>query len=154
MTEPLYKRLPNGGYLRTSDSAGIPEDHNNTDYQAVLAWLAAGGQPLPWQEPPPAVPQEIPRWAGVLALKLHALIDGQLQPLEAAPAGTESLYGQVQQYRAQVSDVIEAARIDAALIDAKDWVRSSPTLAALAALLGLSQPDVDVLFTWAAAQQV
>lgn len=54
MTEPLYKKLPNGAYLRTSDGAGIPPDPNNADYQAVLAWLAEGNVAPPAFEPSPA----------------------------------------------------------------------------------------------------
>jgi hypothetical protein len=33
--------------LRTADNAYIPMDEANTDYQAYLAWVEAGGQPLP-----------------------------------------------------------------------------------------------------------
>jgi len=36
--------------IRTSDSAGIPLDEANTDYQQYLAWIEAGNQPLPADE--------------------------------------------------------------------------------------------------------
>jgi hypothetical protein len=36
--------------IRINDGAFIPMDEANTDYQAYLAWVEAGGVPLPAEE--------------------------------------------------------------------------------------------------------
>ena len=47
-----YKLQKLGGSVeRLSDNAFIPFDPANTDYQAYLAWLEAGNEPLPADDP-------------------------------------------------------------------------------------------------------
>ena len=44
----MYKLTLNENIVqRVEDSAFIPFDKNNTDYQAYLKWLAEGNTPLP-----------------------------------------------------------------------------------------------------------
>jgi hypothetical protein len=53
----MYKKLPidtltnkTYGILRLTDMACIPFDLANTDYQAYLAWIEDGNEPLPADE--------------------------------------------------------------------------------------------------------
>lgn len=48
-----YELRGQGNVLRLSDGARIPFDPANTDYQAYLAWLEEGNEPLPADEPAP-----------------------------------------------------------------------------------------------------
>jgi hypothetical protein len=53
----IYKLAPLGErtntqdvVIRLSDNAYIPMNHDNTDYQQYLAWVADGNEPLPADE--------------------------------------------------------------------------------------------------------
>jgi hypothetical protein len=52
----MYQQLPDTSLgavkciKRLADNAFIPFDPANTDYQAYLAWVAEGNEPLPAEE--------------------------------------------------------------------------------------------------------
>jgi len=46
----LFENQPSNVIQRISDGAFIPFDHDNSDYQAYLKWVAEGNTPLPADE--------------------------------------------------------------------------------------------------------
>lgn len=97
---------------------------------------------------------EVARWAGRLALKRHVLEQGGLAllgPDDARPA--DNLLARVLAWRDTLPAGEQLDRVDAVLNDAKDWLRDSETVAAVAQVLGLTAEQVDALFVWAAAQR-
>ena len=53
-----YQLTQGDAILRLADNAFIPFDPANTDYQAYLAWLEEGNEPLPAPEPAPVLTAE------------------------------------------------------------------------------------------------
>ena len=116
--------------IRIADGAHIPADPGNTDYQAYLAWRDAGNDPEPYQPPPATVPQSVTRFQARASLHLAGLLP-QVEALMSDPA----------------TDPI--ARI--AWQDAQEFRRQSPSVLAMAQALGLSEQQLDQLFTTAAS---
>lgn len=99
------------------------------------------------------VPQEVPRWAGLLALKRHVLEGDDLVLLAAEDARPQdNLLAGVFAYRASLQPGELADRLDAALNDAKDWRFDSPTVSYVAQIFPLSAKQLAELFRWASAQ--
>lgn len=48
----MYQLTSTNCILRVADKAFIPPDPANTDYQAYLAWLTEGNEPLPADDMP------------------------------------------------------------------------------------------------------
>lgn len=116
------------------------------------AWRLAALQPVSGVSE--SAIHEVPRWAGRLALKRHVLEQGALvllEPDDARPA--VNLLARVLAWRDMIPAGELLDRVDAVLNDAKDWLRDSETVAAVAAVLDLTAEQVDTLFAWAAAQR-
>ena len=138
------------------DGAGIAVDR-------ILATIEIAEQlhPGAWRLAPEPGPEdvagpthEVPRWAGRLALKRHVLEQGTLVLLAPDDARPEdNLLARVLAWRDTLQPGEMLDRVDAVLNDAKDWLRDSETVAAVAAVLGLTAEQVDTLFAWAAAQR-
>lgn len=99
------------------------------------------------------VPAEVPRWAGLLAIKRHAVIEGDLVLLDPFDEGSTSIFTVVSAFRASMLGGEARDRLDVALDHAKDWTRASPTVVSIAEVAGLSTVHLDELFRWADQQK-
>ncbi|WP_119157961.1 hypothetical protein [Caldimonas tepidiphila] len=126
----MYQLTKHAGMIvRLSDGAHIPADPANAAYRAFLAWCDAGHSPAPYVEPPAPGPQVVSRFQARAALHLAGLLP-QVEALMASP------------------EADPLARL--AWSDAQEFRRNSPTVAALAAALGLTAQQLDELFVTAA----
>lgn len=124
----MYK-LTNTTTILRSDGACIPADPANTDRQEFDRWVAAGNTPEPADPVVPAVPQSVSRFQARAALHLAGLL---------------------KQVEAVIADPSTPVLAKLAWQDAQEFKRTSPTIAAMSAALGLTEQQLDDLFTTAA----
>lgn len=124
----MYQLTNTTDILRVTDNAVIPPDPANSDYVAYLTWLAEGNIPEPYVPPPTPPVTEVTALQGLLAID-HAGLSVEYAVWANSPLRTFA----------------QKAFIDKAQM----WKRNDPTLIAAATDIGLSEGQLDALFTLA-----
>jgi hypothetical protein len=126
-----YSLTTTGGVIRATDSAVIPPDPGNVDWQAYQDWLAAGNVAAPAVVPPAAVPScALWQLQAVLTAAQWSQVTATVTAL-----GNPS----VSAFFAHGTNIIPA---------------SSTTLLALGAAIGMTSADVSALVERAAAVSI
>lgn len=120
----MYQLTTTDTIIRTADNACIPADPANSDYAAYLVWLDEGNMPDPYIPPPPVIPSVITMRQARLALLQAGLLNSVNTAMEHAD---------------------QAAQIEWEF--ATEVHRAWPLVAAMQSGLGLTDDDLDALFT-------
>lgn len=126
----MFKRTNTSTILRLADNANIPAEPANSDYAEYLRWVASGNTPQPADVPVIGVPQSVTRFQARAALSRAGLFTTVHTAMTAFAVDDERRL---------------------AWEDAQEFRRTSPTMLQMAAALGLSDAQLDALFTTAAS---
>lgn len=124
----MYQLTNTTDILRVTDNAVIPFDPGNTDYAEYLVWLAEGNTPEPYVPPPAPPVTEVTALQGLLAID-HA--------------------GLSVEYTVWANSPLRTFAQKAFINKAQTWRRDDPTLITAATDIGLSEGQLDALFTLA-----
>jgi hypothetical protein len=128
----MYQLTDNTSIRRLSDNAFIPADERNRDYREYLAWVEAGNEPLPPDPIPVVVPQTVSMAQARLALIGAGLFPAIDAGLKALPEPQRTTALTAWEYAPTVS-------------------RNGSLVTTLAGQFGLTEKQLDDLFTAAAA---
>lgn len=128
----MYQVLNEKVVRRLSDNAAIPLAQGNSDYHDYLAWVEAGNEPLPPDPEPIVIPQTVSMAQARLALIGAGLFSTIDAGLKALPEPQRTMALTAWEYAPTVS-------------------RNGALVTTLAGQFGLTEAQLDALFTAAAA---
>jgi hypothetical protein len=128
----MYKATNVSAVKRLSDGVTIPFDVRNSDYRDYLAWVEAGNEPQPADPVPVIVPQVVSMAQARLALIGAGLFSAIDAGLKALPEPQRTTALTAWEYAPTVS-------------------RNGSLVTTLAGQFGLTDAQLDALFTAAAA---